>query len=49
MLTNPHRPYGKNRVSLEEIKRVRAAGGWVCFLILLALVSRGDEFYPTIM
>ncbi|KAJ8492446.1 hypothetical protein OPV22_014167 [Ensete ventricosum] len=28
-LTNPHRPYGKNRVSLEEIKRVRAAGGWI--------------------
>ncbi|CAL9116294.1 unnamed protein product [Musa textilis] len=29
VLTNPHRPYGKNRVSLEEIKRVRAAGGWI--------------------
>ncbi|KAG6514892.1 hypothetical protein ZIOFF_025267 [Zingiber officinale] len=29
MLTNPHRPYGNNRVSLEEIKRVRAAGGWI--------------------
>ncbi|RWW04420.1 hypothetical protein BHE74_00000741 [Ensete ventricosum] len=39
-LTNPHRPYGKNRVSLEEIKRVRAAGGWVCFLILLIVDGR---------
>ncbi|XP_072962663.1 probable protein phosphatase 2C 5 isoform X2 [Typha angustifolia] len=28
-LTNPHRPYGNNRVSLEEVKRVRAAGGWI--------------------
>ncbi|CAA7408624.1 unnamed protein product [Spirodela intermedia] len=29
VLTNPHRPYGSNRMSLEEIKRIRAAGGWI--------------------
>ncbi|XP_038987151.1 probable protein phosphatase 2C 5 isoform X2 [Phoenix dactylifera] len=29
VLTNPHRPYGNNKVSLEEVKRIRAAGGWV--------------------
>lgn len=30
-LTSPHRPYGNNRVSLEEVKRIRVAGGWVRF------------------
>ncbi|KAJ1687795.1 hypothetical protein LUZ63_019185 [Rhynchospora breviuscula] len=29
VLTNPHRPYGNNRVSLDEVKRIRAAGGWI--------------------
>ncbi|KAJ4820952.1 Protein phosphatase 2C [Rhynchospora pubera] len=29
VLTNTHRPYGNNRVSLEEVKRIRAAGGWI--------------------
>ncbi|WOK91368.1 putative protein phosphatase 2C 5 [Canna indica] len=29
VLTNPHRPYGSNQVSLEEVKRIRAAGGWI--------------------
>ncbi|KAH7854467.1 hypothetical protein Vadar_014136 [Vaccinium darrowii] len=29
ILTNPHRPYGRNRVSLQEIKRIREAGGWI--------------------
>lgn len=29
VLTSPHRPYGNNRTSLEEVKRIRAAGGWV--------------------
>ncbi|KAG1367673.1 protein phosphatase 2C 57 [Cocos nucifera] len=29
VLTNPHRPYGNNKVSLEEVKRIRAAGGWI--------------------
>ncbi|GMH08877.1 hypothetical protein Nepgr_010717 [Nepenthes gracilis] len=29
MLTNPHRPYGKNKVSLQEIRRIREAGGWI--------------------
>jgi hypothetical protein len=33
VLTNPHRPYGSNKASLQEIKRVRDAGGWVCFSI----------------
>lgn len=42
-LTNSHRPYGRNKVSLQEIKRIREAGGWVCysflFLILLHCFS----------
>ena len=24
-----HRPYGKSKTSLEEIKRIRKAGAWV--------------------
>lgn len=32
VLTSPHRPYGNNKASLEEVKRIRAAGGWVSFL-----------------
>ena len=31
VLTNPHRPYGSNKSSLQEIRRIREAGGWVCF------------------
>jgi protein phosphatase 1A len=31
-VTNFHRPYGNKKASLEEVKRIRAAGGWVCFL-----------------
>lgn len=34
VLTNPHRPYGNNMTSLQEIKRIREAGGWVCFSLL---------------
>ncbi|KAF9601354.1 hypothetical protein IFM89_019086 [Coptis chinensis] len=29
VLTNPHRPYGNNKVSLQEIRRIREAGGWM--------------------
>ncbi|KAF7816676.1 protein phosphatase 2C 57 isoform X1 [Senna tora] len=29
VLTSPHRPYGSNQASLQEIKRVRDAGGWI--------------------
>lgn len=29
VVTSPHRPYGRNRSSLEEIKRIREAGGWI--------------------
>ncbi|XP_020222388.1 protein phosphatase 2C 57 isoform X1 [Cajanus cajan] len=29
VLTSPHRPYGNNKTSLEEIKRIREAGGWI--------------------
>lgn len=29
VLTNSHRPYGRHKVSLQEIKRVREAGGWI--------------------
>lgn len=32
VLTNAHRPYGSNKVSLQEIRRINEAGGWVCFL-----------------
>ncbi|CAI9274159.1 unnamed protein product [Lactuca saligna] len=28
-LTNSHRPYGRSKVSLQEIKRIREAGGWI--------------------
>ncbi|KAA8533582.1 hypothetical protein F0562_030984 [Nyssa sinensis] len=28
-LTNPHRPYGSNKASLQEIRRIREAGGWI--------------------
>ncbi|KAL9436989.1 hypothetical protein AB3S75_022935 [Citrus x aurantiifolia] len=29
VLTNPHRPYGSGQVSLQEIRRIREAGGWI--------------------
>lgn len=29
LLTSPHRPYGSNKASLQEIKRIREAGGWI--------------------
>ncbi|KAK3229646.1 hypothetical protein Dsin_001527 [Dipteronia sinensis] len=29
VLTNPHRPYGNSKGSLQEIKRIREAGGWI--------------------
>ncbi|PKI64157.1 protein phosphatase 2C 57 [Punica granatum] len=29
VLTDPHRPYGSNKISLNEIRRIREAGGWV--------------------
>ncbi|XP_026425622.1 protein phosphatase 2C 57-like [Papaver somniferum] len=29
IVTNPHRPYGSNKVSLQEIRRIREAGGWI--------------------
>ncbi|CAO2208373.1 unnamed protein product [Urochloa humidicola] len=28
-LTGSHRPYGNNTTSLQEVKRIRAAGGWI--------------------
>ncbi|WVZ70092.1 hypothetical protein U9M48_018788 [Paspalum notatum var. saurae] len=28
-LTGSHRPYGNNKTALEEVKRIRAAGGWI--------------------
>ncbi|KAL5227852.1 hypothetical protein ABZP36_016117 [Zizania latifolia] len=28
-VTNFHRPYGNKKTSLEEVKRIRAAGGWI--------------------
>ncbi|KAH9290449.1 hypothetical protein KI387_034566, partial [Taxus chinensis] len=28
-ITSPHRPYGNSKVSLNEIRRVKEAGGWV--------------------
>ncbi|XP_047150978.1 protein phosphatase 2C 57 isoform X1 [Vigna umbellata] len=29
VLTSPHRPYGSNKTSLDEIRRIREAGGWI--------------------
>ncbi|KAK4480517.1 hypothetical protein RD792_013593 [Penstemon davidsonii] len=29
VLTNSHRPYGSKKASLEEIRRIREAGGWI--------------------
>ncbi|XP_057452446.1 protein phosphatase 2C 57 isoform X2 [Lotus japonicus] len=29
VLTSPHRPCGSNKTSLQEIKRIREAGGWL--------------------
>lgn len=29
ILTSPHRPYGSNTASLQEIRRIREAGGWI--------------------
>ncbi|TYH98046.1 hypothetical protein ES332_A12G282800v1 [Gossypium tomentosum] len=29
VLTDSHRPYGSNKVSLQEIRRIREAGGWI--------------------
>ncbi|KAL2249077.1 protein phosphatase 2C 57 isoform X1 [Sesamum indicum] len=29
ILTDSHRPYGNNKVSLQEIRRIREAGGWI--------------------
>ncbi|XP_073306786.1 protein phosphatase 2C 57 [Primulina huaijiensis] len=29
VLTNSHRPYGNNKISLQEIKRINEAGGWI--------------------
>ncbi|GAV89093.1 PP2C domain-containing protein [Cephalotus follicularis] len=29
VLTDSHRPYGSNKASLQEIKRIREAGGWI--------------------
>lgn len=29
VLTDAHRPYGNNKASLEEIRRIREAGGWI--------------------
>lgn len=29
VLTDAHRPYGSNKISLQEIRRIREAGGWI--------------------
>ncbi|XP_071929371.1 protein phosphatase 2C 57-like [Coffea arabica] len=29
VLTSSHRPYGSNKASLQEIRRIREAGGWI--------------------
>ena len=33
VLTDAHRPYGSNKGSLQEIRRINEAGGWVCLLV----------------
>lgn len=47
VLTNPHRPYGSNRASLQEIKRVRDAGGWVCLSV--HFLPNNKESFETAM
>lgn len=39
VLTDSHRPYGNNKVSLQEIRRIREAGGWVCFPMPFSLTQ----------
>lgn len=39
VLTNSHRPYGSNKVSLQEIRRIREAGGWVCLFNSFSLFT----------
>jgi hypothetical protein len=29
-LCSDHRPYGNSKSSMAEVKRIQAAGGWVC-------------------
>ncbi|KAM7267842.1 hypothetical protein ACFE04_010008 [Oxalis oulophora] len=29
VLTDPHRPYGSSKASLQEIRRIRETGGWI--------------------
>ncbi|TQD69156.1 hypothetical protein C1H46_045311 [Malus baccata] len=33
VLTHPHRPYGSNKASLQEIKRIREEGGWLGYVM----------------
>ncbi|KAG0454538.1 hypothetical protein HPP92_023565 [Vanilla planifolia] len=28
-LTSPHRPFGNNKISMDEARRIREAGGWI--------------------
>lgn len=45
VLTNPHRPYGSSKISLNEIRRIREAGGWVCFSVQHFASSFIDKFF----
>ncbi|CAI0544600.1 unnamed protein product [Linum tenue] len=38
VLTDPHRPYGNNKTSLQEIRRIREAGGWNRHLMVVYTV-----------
>lgn len=29
-LTDSHRPYGSSKAAVQEMKRIKEAGGWVC-------------------
>lgn len=40
MLTSSHRPYGNNSTSLQEIRRIREAGGWVCVSLEIGCMFR---------
>ncbi|KAL0739075.1 hypothetical protein Bca4012_015285 [Brassica carinata] len=31
-LTDSHRPYGSNKAAVQEMKRIKDAGGWVCIV-----------------
>lgn len=48
VLTGSHRPYGSNKASLNEIRRIREAGGWVCFPNFISMYILHEICYGTL-